>query len=410
MLRLVQPGAGAKRPVVILFLVGSHMDAKIRAALGSRPCVVADDTAGGTTNFSVLLHQAAGLAGDEDEQFEAVVLCGYSLGVGHVRAFLKGLAMPLGVVAIDGTHASLPPEPWQIEVWRGLKARAELGGALFVATHTQNTYVEHLAPPDKPFLSTISVLCQVTGLPLAESGPVGAPAYMALPDGTPPARGFHLYSYSSAPCDGAAHGLQQTEVLPMVLERHVRPLLEGLVEDDPPTIPQGTLGARAVRWSRAFLNRTDLERKGPNSSPEIAAWLAPAARRETGVELRLASGEWCAAFACAAARAVSLPAEPVPHGYRAAGIEIEQDAEENGCFRSATLARDGWDPAEGDLVILTRAGAGWERHICRFVRWIDRAAGRFETIGGNESNAVRLSERLLSDPALRGFVEYPRET
>ena len=104
MLRLVQKGVGSQRPVVILFLVGPHMDKKLRAALGPRPCIVADDTAGGTTSFTMLLHQAAGLAGEED-QFEAVVLCGYSLGVGHVRAFLKGLAMPLGVVAIDGTHA-----------------------------------------------------------------------------------------------------------------------------------------------------------------------------------------------------------------------------------------------------------------------------------------------------------------
>jgi hypothetical protein len=405
MLRLVQAGTGSRRALVLLFLVGEEIDDALREALGPGPCIVADAEAAGSEPYAALLAQIASMAGVS--AFEAVVLGGYSAGVARVRQLLRDGAVPLGVLAIDGTHANKPPLPWQIELWRNLAARAQTGAALFVATHTQNTYVEHLA---QPYLSTLSVLRLVADLPLEDAGPVTAPVEHARP-GTAPAHGFWIYSYASKECDGEAHGAQLTVALPMVLERHVRPLLDGLAaeeDEDPPTMPI-SLGARAVRWARSYLGRTDLERQGPNHSPEIAAWLAPCARRETGVPLHLVTGEWCAAFACAAAEAVRRPGETLPHGYRAAGIEIEQDATEGGTFRSAALARDGWSPAEGDLVILARAGAGWERHVCRFVRWIDRPAGIFETIGGNESNAVRLSRRQLSDPDLRGFVEYPRE-
>lgn len=410
MLRLVQAGAGSRRSLVLLFLVDADLDEALIEALGPGPCIVADKIADGTEPYAALLARAASMANVSG--FEAVVLGGYSAGVGRVRRLLRDGAVPLGVVAIDGTHASKPPAPWQIDLWKNFARRAETGAALFVATHTQNTYVEQLRPPAQPYLSTLSVLRLVTGLPLEDAGTVEAPVVTVHP-GTPPAHGFWVYSYASKACDGEAHGAQLIQVLPKMLEQHVRVLLDGLATEtddiDPPTVPV-SLGARAVAWSRGYLGRTDLERQGSNKSPEIAAWLAPCVRRATGAPLHLVSGEWCAAFACAAAEAVRRPGEALPHGYRASGIELEQDANEGGAYRSVALARDGWLPAEGDLVILSRGGgrAGWERHVCRFVRWIDESAWIFETIGGNESNAVRLTRRTLGDADLRGFIEYPR--
>jgi len=406
MLRLVQAGGGARRALVVFFLVDRDLDDALVEALGPAPCIVADSSAGGTESYAVLLAKAASMAGVD--AFEAVVLAGYSAGVARVRKLLRDGAIPLGVIAIDGTHASKPPAPWQIDLWKNFMRRAETGAALFVATHTQNTYVERLGPPAQPYLSTLSVLRLVTELPLKEAGPVDAPVETARPGATP-AHGFWLYSYASGACDGDAHSEQLTQVLPMVLRRHVAALLEALAaedaSDDPPTVP-GSLGARAVAWSRAYLGRTDLERQGPNRSPEIADWFAPCVRRTTGAPLHLVSGEWCAVFACAAAEAVQRPGDTIPHGYRAAGIELEQDARDNGSFRSVALARDGWLPVEGDLVILSRGEASWQRHVCRFVRWLDKSAWIFETIGGNEGNAVRLTRRTLGDADLRGFIEY----
>jgi hypothetical protein len=157
------------------------------------------------------------------------------------------------------------------------------------------------------------------------------------------------------------------------------------------------------------VGRADLERLGPNASPEIARWIGPGIRRATGRPLKLVSGEWCAAFVCAAGVASLLDGEVLPHGYRVSGIELEQDADESGTWHPIAEVRAGtWEPGMGDVVSMLRTGGqAWERHVARFLRWIDRAAGSFETIGGNELNAVRVTPHKLSDP-IRGFVAYPR--
>lgn len=163
-----------------------------------------------------------------------------------------------------------------------------------------------------------------------------------------------------------------------------------------------SLGARAVRWILQFAGREDLENLGPNSSAEIATWLRPATRRATGAPLGLVAGEWCAAVFCAAAEAVAQPGEAIPHGYRAAGVELMGDAKDNGLWRPIDLARSGsYAPAEGDGCLLQRSGAAWDTHTCRVV---GTAGSGFWTVGGNEGNTVRLTFRYLTDPTLLGFI------
>jgi peptidoglycan hydrolase-like protein with peptidoglycan-binding domain len=165
-----------------------------------------------------------------------------------------------------------------------------------------------------------------------------------------------------------------------------------------------SLGACAVRWALQYAGREDLERLGPNASAEITTWLGPATRRATGTPLGLSVGEWCAAFFCASADAVSGPGEAIPHGYRAAGVELVADAKENGSWRDVGLVRAGaYTPAEGDGCILQRGGQSWETHTCRVFAL---SPGGFWTVGGNESNTVRITFHHDSDPTILGFIAY----
>lgn len=164
------------------------------------------------------------------------------------------------------------------------------------------------------------------------------------------------------------------------------------------------LGARAVRWALQWAGREDLERLGPNSSPEITEWLEPAIRRATGGPLGITMGEWCAAFFCASAAAVAGQGEELPHNYRAAGVELIADAKERGTWREAALIRSGtWQPSQGDGCLLKKGGSDWETHTCRVVALSPEGLW---TVGGNEENTVRLTHRTFADADLLGFIAY----
>lgn len=219
-MRVIQPGSGDERSVVILYLVGPHLDAQIRSTLGPEPCVVGYAEGKPAETLDALVAKLK-----TDLGFTAasrIVLVGYSLGCSGVRMRLleDGAARSLvdGLVLIDGTHAGLPPQPWQIDVWKKAFDRARTGEILAVATHTQQTYVEHLAPPQGPFLSTVSVLRASTGWPLLGAGPIDAPAVEH--EGK-----LWIYSYASKSIDAPAHIQQQRAALPAALAKHVRPWL-----------------------------------------------------------------------------------------------------------------------------------------------------------------------------------------
>ncbi|WP_437319404.1 peptidoglycan-binding protein [Sorangium sp. So ce385] len=229
-MRIVQMGSGEPRDLVLCYLVGPHMDAALRDALGPAPCVVAYATGKTADNLDAVT--AAVRDRLHLPTFGRIVLAGYSLGCSGVRSRLLERAQANSAVAalvlVDGTHASKPPVAWQIDVWRDTFARARRGELLVVATHTQQSYVEQLRSPETPFLSTATVLRQATEWPLDAAGPVDAPAVRN--DGQ-----LWIYSYASKAIDAEAHILQQREVLPRVLRQHIRPWLEGAGAD--PTRP-----------------------------------------------------------------------------------------------------------------------------------------------------------------------------
>lgn len=198
------------------------------------------------------------------------------------------------------------------------------------------------------------------------------------------------------------------------------------------TDPSLTHGQRCIVWSMVHELVAE-EPPGSNRGPEISEWLRPCQRDGYGPELgeMLAryGANWCAAFACAADRAARIEGDPpAVHGYRASGIEMENDAKAVGAWRDVALVRDGsWKPAEGDVVIWQSgdgsAGQRWRRHVARYVGWDPAPAGSsgssvsaasrwkptFTALGGNELNRVRVAAaRQFDNPSLLGFIELPR--
>jgi hypothetical protein len=198
---------------VILYLVGAQVDDDVRMALGPAPAIAAfDDARGGALDATVeRVACAVGAAIDD------VVLVGYSAGCQAVRRELVAGGDPSAVVTIDGTHATLPPEGWQIEIWQKLARRARHGERLWVATCTQNTYVETDLPKDKRYAAAVSVLRRATGFAL-EPAPDPAGEHEGA---------LHVYAFASSSMDHDAHVAQQRVVMPEMLRRYVRPWLEG---------------------------------------------------------------------------------------------------------------------------------------------------------------------------------------
>ncbi len=212
--RLVSAGAGDRRALVVCYLVGRQLDADLIAALDGAldgACIVAFDDPSGEPLITTQLR-----ARDAGWRDGPLVLIGYSAGVLQgVRQRLLDGAEPAAVVAIDGTHAGLPPRRWQLEPWERLAAAARAGRRLFVATHTYLSYVERLADP---YQATATTLRQATGWPLEHGGPL--PLGVEHSDGA-----LHVHSYESGPIDGQAHRDQLRVALPAMLRRYVAPWL-----------------------------------------------------------------------------------------------------------------------------------------------------------------------------------------
>ncbi len=245
MLRTIQVGQGDRRVLVLLFLVGESLDARIREVLGPNPCIMADVKANDPRTLADYLAEAECVCGCP---IDGYVLGGWSAGVGKVRSLLGDGCKPLALVLADGTHASKPPEKWQLDVWAPYVERGRKGEMVFAASHIFNTYVESLP---RPYLSTVSVLRLLTGWQLDKGGQIGAP--IEQHDGE-----LHVYSYSSSSCDAVAHGKQVMDVLPMMLERHVRPIVHDKTNEEPRqtnlfgsrTLRVGVVGDDVRAWQK----------------------------------------------------------------------------------------------------------------------------------------------------------------
>lgn len=348
---------------------------------------------------------------------ELGALVGFSAGCQGVRAHLwKGIEPP-AVVVLDGTSAAWPkPDQAQLDVWSQQAAMAQRSQKTVVMTCTLQRYTERLP---KPFAATSTVISRALGWdalaslrPLAMAPAVypGAPL-LELHDGD-----LHALAYGGTDCDARAHAAQLVTVLPDVLARYVAPRL-GV---DSPGVGElarmalAGVGSWLAMVGRHLLDRAQdgsaghlqramaevgvQETPGPASTTRIDQYLSVCIRNGKLLGLR---GDdqfsWCAAFASWC----GLPDGMTP---RAAVAELVSDARALGLWRDGSVWRD---PQPGDLAIYARAGqdprTGGSGHVNRVVQKL--GGGMMRTVGGNEQDAVRLSERHLSEPV--GWVVYP---
>lgn len=396
-LRVVAKGSGERRPLLLSFLVGSHMDAKLVAAMPPGSCVISDDSSNGTEKWRQILQKASAVCGPPGP----VVLAGFSAGCQRVRELWRMGARPEAILLIDGTHASKPPEAWQLDSWRAILDSGKACERLVVATHTCQTYVENLPRngPTPPFLSTWTVLRQCSGHALDQ-----VPGQ--LQEGQMWIQSFP----SQPPIDKEAHIYQQRVVLPNVIAGIVTPYLSRIpgssVTERPAPAwldPNLSYGERCLAWSRFELDAGVKEDPpGSNSGPRIRDYLAPCVRDDKLLGLR--AGNWCAAAACAAHRAAALPSDSVPP-YRASGAEMEADAKAAGTWADADDVLAGeYTPKPGDIVTLPRGSEAWMRHVCRVVEWrADKA--QYTSIGGNEGDRWAYSVRQAKAGYFVGVIK-----
>lgn len=419
MMRLVQAAPSRGAPIALCYLIGPERDAALRAGLPG--CEI-------RATVEAPLHPDAPPAG------RAVVLVGWSAGCQSVRAHLLAGVRPPAVVALDGTHASLPqPLPWQVEPWQAVAEEACAGRACAVLTCTDQLYTADL-PVGSRFMPTRTLLERVLARPLTPGEDIDD-------------ADLHVWPYASARIDGPAHVRQVVEVLPRALAV-VASWLSGrgavtmspgeaarlvALSDDvaagrfglddalaraatelatPPSFEEpkpeapAPLGERALAWSLEQLGRGE-EPPGSNGGPWVRELLAPCRRRGSEAWLGLAAGNWCAAFASSAMSIVLEPGETPPHGYRAAVAELVADARAAGAWHDVAEGAPVWP---GDLAIFRRDGqdprTGGTGHVGR-VEELHQDGG-YTTIDGNHQNAVGRVERRLMDADLVGFIAYPR--
>jgi hypothetical protein len=187
------------------------------------------------------------------------------------------------------------------------------------------------------------------------------------------------------------------------------PLLEHITERRiSPALP---IGARALAWSQEQLRALPV----PSAAVKLRWWLATELAEGSYVPMTPHSGNPAAAAACAAAGACLLPGEKLPHAARPNVSELVWDAARVGAWHSAESVRSrALELAPGDLAVLSRARASrpeseaWG-HLWRVLGGPNQA-GTIRGIGTSEHSLLTWTEHSfsLSDPALLGFILYPR--
>lgn len=303
-----------------------------------------------------------------DQQYRRVLLATFSAGYAFARRVLETDGDDIdGYVAIDSIHYSVPNQLLPFTNW-----------AKMAKDKTKAFWLGHTDVPTVGFFSTTQ-----TALTIANA--VGGTG------------GWFVRRAYDLEQDARLEHIAALNVWGPAFVRECLDAMNGLVGWQDQHL---SMAERTILWS---MNEMSLGVKevpqGSNTGPRIKDYLSPCMR--DGNRLGLSAGDWCAAFASAAQHACLVPGSVLRHDYRASGIEIEQDAKDQGQWY--TLDKIAC-PKEGDLAILKRGTESWQRHVCRVVDF--DASGNMVTIGGNEGGTIRLTKRHIKDPAVLGFVNY----
>lgn len=176
MLRIVQPGGGAVRDVVLLYHVDGRLDGLLRNAVGPG-VLLANDTGPAFKSYyerarvPPLAKTLADLGKAHSCTPGRVTVLGFSEGVAATRSILAHGGDPDALVCVDGTHARLldghisAPD---VADWKAYAERAKRSERVLVASATSIV-------TEPAYASSKAGLRSVTGWPLLESGPNDAP-------------------------------------------------------------------------------------------------------------------------------------------------------------------------------------------------------------------------------------------
>lgn len=219
MIRLVriQEGYGRNRPLFVSFHIPPSdfriclKQSGFERAFGISAITPAGGY-GSPPGWDSILQQAA----DAGWPGGPVAFVGYAAGCAGLRELLRSGAQPDVLVALDGIHGprgQVPALPATLAPWRSFAGLAQAGEALFVVTHTYQTYTESLSAAER-FPATVNTVRAITGWSLLDGGPLDAPVQTS-------SGGLMVLSYSSKSMDKPVHVAQLSRGLPFVLSKHV---------------------------------------------------------------------------------------------------------------------------------------------------------------------------------------------
>ncbi len=423
--RLVQKGTGA---VACGFLSSPALDAKLRAALPGRAIVATIEDGRSATIDDVA--RAARIGGLEPGA--PCALFGYSAGCQGVRKLLRDGLDPTAVAPFDGSHSTMPVRSADVELWKRRADKARRGVSLFLATCSQQTYVERI-PEGQPgrAASTRRVLGQAIGVDLAvassrppsglRNGKVtGLPAAglvgREVHDGA-----LHVLSYATADVDHAEHAYQGAVVLPELLARYVGPWLSQFAPavEEPVDLDLAAFrpGLRELAFLGGEFGLGPKEIPGARHNQRIVDY-GESCRRggiflgvdgdgqaiwEGGARVSGSTDEeaWCAKLQSAALVATWRLGDPIHYYPRISVREWWEDA-----VRLGTARPPEYDPRPGDKAILgrdgedpTKGGKGHIRAVVQRLPGLD-----YLGIGGNERNTILCDVHSTRDPGVRGWI------
>jgi hypothetical protein len=230
---ILRRGKGSLRPLVVSYFAGSR---ELIDAVSDHTCVVGigDSSPGFFRSASTKNPLLNDLIEDllprvGAEAFFPIVLMGFSAGCQAVRMQLIAEQFPTATLTVDGVHSSLPPQSWQIDVWRRWfekcgadvpttapnEASGSDGRPVAIVTLTQ------IVPPT--FTGTRATMEAVTGWDL--------PPGTKTDPGRSQSGNLIIYSYPGGQAE--AHLDQARRVLPAKLRELAECL--GFAPGDPPT-------------------------------------------------------------------------------------------------------------------------------------------------------------------------------
>jgi hypothetical protein len=392
-MRLVQKGVGEERDLVVVYFLARALDHKLCTA--APDAIILNDTRTPAKSNEYRYVGPGGLMSLEETEVWAleqsgalavrrVIVVSYSAGYKAIRALLQHSERqrPDVVVTCDGTHASDPPGPGQIEVWRDLANEAKDGERVWIASHTQ------IVPPT--YMGTRAVLEAATGWELASEE---ARRFEG---------GLQVWSYPGAKAEH--HRDQAQRILPLMLAEALAMGQEEPVPDTAPAphsgppSPRRTLAAAVFARAQEDLRLGVREDLGRNDGRRIREYCQPFGVRPPCNWCAVGTSTWI--LEGSAELGISSPVAGSP-GAQALGAQFRAARRWVGrhAIRDEHLL-------PGNVIVWRRGPPGdWRGHVGVIAGKSEdgQSVPTIEPNSGPRSDCVAEMKRSLDDPQLLGI-------